>query len=82
MSTEMDSACRKLSCFYNLVMDKTREAELRGSWSLAILDLLASPRYALVRGARDSQARSLPHLFLALWPARCSVGLTVELYDL
>ena len=78
----MDSACRQLSCFRNLVKDKTREAELRGSWSLAILVLLTSPRSALVRGSRDSQARSLPHLFLALWPARGSVGLPVELYDL
>ncbi len=63
-------------------MDKTREAVLRGSWSLAILGLLTSLLFGLARGSPDSQAMSLPHLFRALWPAGCTVGLPIELYDL
>ena len=82
MSIEMDSNCRVLSCGYNLVTDKTREAELRGSWSLAIRVLLTRTRSGLARGSRDSHATSLNHLFRVFRPVRCSVGLAIELDDL
>ena len=81
-STEMDLACRQFLGFYNLVTDKAREAELRGSWLLAILVRLTSPLSGLARGSRDSHAMSLLYLSFSLWPARCSIRLPVELYDL
>lgn len=82
MSIEMDSNCQALLCGYNLVTDKSHEAELRGSWSLAIRVLLARPLFGLARGSRDSHATSLHHLFRVFRPARCSVGLAIELDDL
>lgn len=78
----MDLACRQFLGFYNLATDKTREAELRGSWLLAILVRLTSPLSGLARGSRDSHAIALSHLFHTFWPARCPVGLTIELDDL
>ena len=78
----MDPTCRQFPFFYNPVTDKTREVVLRGSCPFAILVLLASPLSGLARGSRDSQAMSLPYLFRAFWPARCSEGLAIELDDL
>lgn len=81
-SEELDLACRQLSRVCNLVTDKTREADLRGSCPLAIQFLLTTPRSAVVCGSRHSQAMSLLFLSFSLWPARCSIRLPVELYDL